>query len=101
MEKNNTNELNIFSQISFRIIMEQANIVGSLAWDEAFKVPGLHIINKQKGEFAFDGNAKDVLDNLVLQYEKLFGKLSHEVSRESVQDLIAELPEADIPSSLK
>ena len=91
----------IFSQISLRIIKEQELIIGPVAWSEASKVQGFRVIDQKKGEISFDGDAKDVLNRLVAQYEKLFGKLSHEVCREAVQDLIAELPDSDVPSSLK
>lgn len=95
------NELNIFSKISLRIIREQELVIGPLAWDEAGKVSGLHIVNKYNGEFTFDGDAKEVLDRLVVQYERLFGRLSHEVCREVTRDLVKELPAEDVPSSLK
>ncbi len=94
-------ELNIFSKMSFRIIREQENIVGPIAWNEAEKVQGLHVVDKIKGEFTFDGDAREVLNKLVIQYEKLFGKLAHSVCREVTRDLIAELPADDVPSSLK
>ncbi len=97
----NINELNIFSQMSLRIIREQETIVGPIAWNEALKVQGLHIVDQKKGEFAFDGDAKDVLNRLVVQYEKLFGKLAHSVCKEVTRDLIAELPADDVPESLR
>ena len=92
---------NIFSQMSLRIIKEQEMVIGPLAWDEAKKVVGFHIIDLKKGEVSFDGEPKNVLDLLVSQYEKLFGKISHEICREAVQDLIAELPADQVPASLK
>lgn len=95
------NNINIFGQMSLRIIKEQAMIVGPLAWDEAKKVPGFHVADLNKEEITFDGDPKEVLNRLVAQYEKLFGKISHEVCREAVQDLIAEMSPEEVPSSLK
>ena len=92
---------NIFSQMSLRIIKEQEMVIGPLALDEAKKVAGFHVVDYKKGEVSFDGEPKDVLDHLVTQYERLFGKISHEICRESVQDLIAELPADQVPASLK
>ncbi len=92
---------NIFSQMSLRIIKEQEMVIGPLAWDEAKKVVGFNVIDQKKGEVSFDGEPKNVLDLLVSQYEKLFGKISHEICREAVQDLIAELPADQVPASLK
>jgi hypothetical protein len=94
-------ELNIFAKISLRIIKEQELVIGPLAWDEAAKVSGLHIIDKANGGFTFDGDAREVLNRLVAQYEHLFGKLSREVCKEAARDLITELPVDDVPSSLK
>ena len=91
----------IFNQISVRIIKEQELIIGPLAWEEAKKVPGLQVVDQQKGEVAFGADAKDVLDKLVAQYGRLFGRASIEVCKEAVQDLIADLPKEQVPASLQ
>jgi len=89
------------SQIAVRIIKEQALIIGPLAWEEAQKVPGLRVTDRAAEQVAIDGaNAKDVINNLVAKYEQLFGRLSHEICKEVVQDLIAELPKDEVPASL-
>lgn len=89
-----------FSQIPLRIIKEQELIIGPIAWDEARKVAGLSI-EASHGSVSFAGDEKDIINRLVAQYERLFGKASHEVCKEAVQDLIAEMTEEEIPSSLK
>ena len=94
------NALVQFSQIPLRIIKEQELIIGPLAWDEASKVNGL-IIDQSHISVSFVGDQKDVINRLVAQYERLFGKASHEVCKEAVQDLIAEMPQDQIPDSLK
>lgn len=93
--------MTIFDQISVRIIKEQELIIGSLAWDEARKVPGLKIINQNNGEVAFEGEGKEVINKLVSQYSRLFGKASSEACKDAVQDLLADLPKEQIPSSLQ
>ncbi len=90
-----------FTQMALRIIQAQAIVIGPLAWSEAGKVSGLHIIDQRTGNLSFDGDAKEVLNKIVLQYEKLFGKLSDEVCREAVQDIVAQMPPEEVPSSLK
>jgi len=91
-----------FPQIAMRIIREQELIIGPLAWDEARKVQGLNVIDQKKGEVSFqNGDSKNIIDKLVAQYERIFGKASHEVCRESVQDLIAEMSPDEVPSSLR
>ena len=94
-------DINIFSQILVRIIQEQELIIGPLAIEEAKKVPGFHFTDPSNKVVSFDGDAKEVLNKLVSQYEKLFGKISHEVCKEAVQDILAEMPQEEIPSSLK
>lgn len=101
MTATSVQEMTIFSQISLRIIKEQEQIIGPIAWEEAKKVSGLRVVNQESGEVAFEGDAKDVLNRLVAQYSRLFGQVSNEVCKEAVQDLIAELPQGDIPTSLK
>ncbi len=86
-------------QIPLRIIKEQELVIGPLAWDEAKKVVGL-TVDKAQNMATFVGDGKDVINRLVAQYERLFGRASHEVCKEAVQDLIAEMPPEEIPSSL-
>ena len=90
-----------FSVIVVRIIKEQELIIGPMAWFEAGKVKGLQIVDQKKGEVSFTGEEKETINKLVAQYERLFGKTSHAVCREAVQDLIAKLTPDQIPSSLK
>ena len=84
------------------IIKEQELIIGPLAWDEARKVHGVHVVDARQGTVEIhDGDDRLVIDNLVAQYERLFGKASREACREAVGSLIAELTPAQIPDSLK
>src|SRR3990172_11006706 len=100
--------MNIFSQISLRIIKEQELIIGPMAWHEARKVRGLKIqgdasfakASAAEGKVDFVDDEKEVINRLVAQYERLFGKTSHAVCREAVQDLIAKLSPDQVPSSL-
>jgi len=89
-----------FNQIPMRIIKEQELIIGPIAWEEAMKVSGL-IIDQSHNSVSFSGNEKEIIDRLVAQYERLFGRASHEVCKEAVQDLIAEMSPEEIPSSLR
>lgn len=88
-------------QIAGKIIREQEFIVGPIAWNEAKKVVGIRIINPITHTVAIEnGDGKEVINKLVGQYERLFGRASHEVCRDAVASIIAELPLADVPSSL-
>jgi len=91
-----------FSQIAIRIIKEQEFIIGSLAWDEVRKVQGLQVLDQKKGKINLqNGDTRIVIDKLVAQYERIFGRASHEVCRDAVRDIIAEMPSEGIPSSFK
>ncbi len=91
-----------FPQIAIRIIREQELVIGPLAWDEARKVEGLQIIDEKKGEIIFkDEDQKTVINKLVAQYERIFGRASHAVCHDAVIDLIKNMSPEEIPSSLK
>lgn len=94
-------ELEVFQKISIRIIKEQELIIGPIAWEEARKVHGFRIADGAGDVVSFEDDPREVLDRLVTQFSKLFGQVSREVCKDSVQDLLAELPLADVPSSLK
>ncbi|MHB1330911.1 MAG: hypothetical protein ACYCY6_03015 [Minisyncoccota bacterium] len=89
-------------QIVIRIIKEQELIIGPLAWDEAKKVKGLHIVDSNHNEVGFDNDdPMNVVDRLVAQYERIFGRTSREVCKDAVSSLILGLRPEEIPSSLK
>ena len=89
------------TQIASKIIKEQELVIGPLAWSEAMKVQGLRV-DQQKGEATFfNGDPKAAVDRLVAQYERLFGRASHQVCREAAASLVANLSPAEIPSSLR
>ena len=91
-----------FDQLAVKIIQEQELVIGPLAWSEARKVQGLQVLNSGRPQIKFiDGNGSVVVDRLVARYERLFGRASHEVCREAVAGLIAEMPPTEIPVSLR
>ena len=87
-------------QIPIRIIKEQELVIGPLAWDEARKVSGL-VVDQSHNSVSFSGDGKDVVNRLVAQYERIFGKASHAVCHDAVLDLLKNMPQEEIPSSLK
>ncbi len=94
--------MNNFNLIVGKIIKEQELIIGPLAWIEAGKVAGIHVVDNKKGEVTVDGaDSKAVIDKLVGQYERLFGKASQEVCREAAAPYLIGLNMTDIPVSLR
>ena len=93
--------MNTLDQMAEKIIKEQELVIGPLAWSEAEKVNGLQIVDQKKGDITIqNGNPKDVINRLVAQYERLFGRASHEVCKDAVKNMLANLAPADVPSSL-
>ena len=93
--------MSTLDQIATKIIREQELIVGPLAWSEAEKVRGLKVVDSKKGEVSFnDNDQKEVINRLVGQYDRLFGRASREVCREAVVSLVADLSPSEVPSSL-
>lgn len=82
-----------------RIIKEQQAIIGPLALDQAKKVSGLTITSVD--DVKITGNKKQTLDNLVRQFEKLFGKASIQVCKEAFEPFADKIPQTDIPDILK
>lgn len=87
-------------QLAKKIIEEQSQIIGPVAWEEASKVSGLRI-DISAHTVSVEGNSKDVLEKLVAQYERLFGLASREVCRDAVRPLLSQIPEDEIPTVLK
>ena len=89
-----------FPKIALKIIKEQELIIGPLAWDEARKVVGLSI-DQSQNSVSLSGDTKDIINRLVAQYERIFGKASHVVCHDAVIDLIKQMPAEEVPESLK
>lgn len=81
-----------------RIIKEQQEIIGPLALEQAKKVGGLEVSGT---DVKITGNKKEVLNNLVNQYAKLFGKASVEVCKEAFEPFSDKIPVAEVPDILK
>lgn len=87
-----------YTQIVSQIIKDQEAIIGPVAVEQARKVKGLEI---EADKVKINGNAKDILNQLVEQYSKLFGRASIEVCRESVHVAKTNLPKEDLPEVLR
>lgn len=88
-----------FAQAISKIIKEQESIIGPVALDQARKVSGLKI--ESADQIQVSGNKKEILEGLVNQYSKLFGKASVEVCKDSLRPFSDKIPATDIPDILK
>ncbi len=92
----------LLQEMTVKIIREQELVIGPLAWIEAAKVTGLQVIDQRAGTVLLnDADPKSIIDRLIAQYEKLFGRASHEVSRDAVRSIIANMSPEEVPSSLR
>lgn len=89
-----------FVMLTQQIIKAQENIIGPLAVEQAKKVKGL-TVNIQNNEIVISGDKKEVLGNLVKQYENMFGQASVEVCKDAVKGLLTDIPKEQLPSSLQ
>lgn len=82
------------------IVDEQKNIIGPLAIEEANKVVGLKVSDDLE-TIQVSGESKNVLADLVGQYEKLFGQASIEVCKDAVREVQPPIPTKDLPAILQ
>ncbi len=77
--------------------------MGSLAWEQAERVKGLHVTDTKTGEVSIDAVAdkRTVINDLVKEYEVLFGRAAQEVCKEAAVALLADLQPSEVPSSLR
>lgn len=87
------------AQAASKIIKEQEAIIGPIALDQAKKVSGLAVTTSD--DVKITGNKKQTLENLVKQFEKLFGKASVQVCKEAFEPFSEKIPQTDIPDILK
>lgn len=91
--------MDAYAQAVSRIIKEQQALIGPVALDQAKKVSGLEVSTVD--DIKITGNKKEVLNNLVNQYAKLFGQASVEVCKEAFSPIADKIPTSDIPDILK
>ena len=90
----------IFSQMVSKIIEQQESIIGPIAVDQAKLVDEL-MIDWPKHVVSISGNPQSAVDDLVAQYQVLFGQIAVETCKEAVSKLLAQLPADQQPRSLQ
>ena len=87
-----------YSQLISNIIKEQEVIIGPVALEQAQKIDGLEIVSVTN--IKIHGTPKVIIEKLVQQYVKLFGRASIEVCKEAVKETVPEVPKNDLPAIL-
>ncbi len=91
--------MDIYAQIAEKIIKEQETIIGPVALEQARKVPGL-TIDGDVNAINFNGDKKEIIENLVKKYEELFGRTSIEVCKEAIRSIITPASRDQLPQLL-
>ncbi len=92
--------VDIFVKLAEQIIKEQENIIGPVALEQAQKVPGIKV-NTKTHEIYLEGDKKNILENLVKQYQGLFGRASVQVCKEAAKSILSLLPADQVPNLLR
>jgi hypothetical protein len=91
--------MDVYAEIVRKIIEQQEAIIGPLAVEQAKRVKDLRV--NWPDEVKVSGDAQSAIDQLVAQYERLFGRLSVEVCKDATAHLVAQLPPDKQPKTLK
>jgi len=89
-----------FNQMIIQIISEQENVIGPLAVEQAKKITGLQVNWKDK-QISHKGDQKQIIQNLITKYERIFGQASVEVCRRAVHKIASQLSADQLPAVLK
>jgi hypothetical protein len=90
--------MDLYAQIADKIIKEQQAIIGPVAIEQAKKVPGLKVDEKNR-EVILQGDEKVIIGMLVEQYQHLFGKTSVEVCKDAIRNM--QVPADNLPPLLR
>jgi hypothetical protein len=91
--------MDIFTQITIKIIKSQREIIGPMAIDLAKHVDGLTVTNPDN--ISISASPKIVITDLVNKYAQLFGKASIEVCKDAVREIKPPVPVDELPDILK
>jgi hypothetical protein len=86
---------NQYELLAGAIVKYQESIVGQLAWKLAGQAKGVMVA----GDKVTVKEGKESLENLVQQYEGLFGRASVEVCKDAIRPLLPKM-KVDLPGVL-
>ena len=92
--------MSIYATIAEKIIAQQEQIIGPVAAQQASQVEGI-VIDGNTHTVTLNGNEKQIVDNLIRQYQELFGQIAVEVSKEAASKVAASLTSEQLPELLK
>ncbi len=92
----------LYNKIAARIIKQQEELIGSIAWTLARKVTGITIAKTNTPEdVVIADTPKEVINSLVAVCEFIWGRLGKMQCIEATADITRSMRTEDIPDSLK
>jgi len=92
-------DASVYSALVTNIVKSQFDVIGPLAIDQAKMVNGITIDTSNTATIR--GNGKEVLANLVKQFEQLFGQTSVEVCKDAIKESGTPVSDNDLPEILQ
>lgn len=92
--------MDIYAQIVVKIVQAQEAIIGPVAVEQAQQVPNVKL-DWEKHQAIVTGDEEKAVDDLVGVFERLFGQISVEVSKEATASLTGRLQADQVPDALK
>lgn len=89
-----------YKEILIRILEDKTRAFGELAIVKAKHIEGLKITESGK-IISIEGNPKEIIHNLLVQYEKIAGKSSTIFAKIAIHDIKSKYPDLDLPEELK
>lgn len=90
--------MDAYGKIANKIIKDQRFIMGPLATQIAGRVIGMTVENHQ---VTFLKDPKEAIQNLVIEYRKVFGDASVEICKESAHSIDVNVSMNELPDILK
>lgn len=90
----------VYAVMALSIIDEQEKLIGPIAYQQAATVHGL-VVNKPAHTATINGDAPEVITELVEGYKKFFGNVAVDVCKEAIANLKSSIPPEQLPAILR
>ena len=90
----------IYAKFIDAIIADKVRVFGQAALERARQTPGLKL-DDSVHTVIIHGNPKVVMKEILVQFEKIGGKVSSIMARKSLYNLKLKYPDIDLPDILK
>lgn len=92
-------DVSVYATLATHILRAQLSLIGPLAVGQAEAVEGISV--DSSNTISIKGDGKNILSNLVKQFERLFGNASIEACKEAVKESSVTISDKDLPDILK